>query len=96
LELENKHELIGDVRGIGLMQGIEIVKNKETKEVAPNERDSIIEECLNNGLITIGCGSSSIRYIPPLIIKKEEVDIAIDIIDKAITNVEKNRNQHSK
>jgi 4-aminobutyrate aminotransferase len=92
LELENKHELIGDVRGIGLMQGIEIVKNKETKEIASAERDNIIEECLNNGLITIGCGSSSIRYIPPLIIKKEEVDIAINIIDKAITNVEKNRN----
>jgi len=92
LDLKNKHELIGDVRGIGLMQGIEIVKNKETKDIAHAERDNIIEDCLNHGLITIGCGLSSIRYIPPLIIKKEEIDIAIDIIDKAITNVEKNKN----
>lgn len=90
LELKEKHNIIGDVRGIGLMQGIEIVKDFKTKEVAVDERNRIIDECLNLGLITIGCGVSSIRYIPPLIIKKEEVDIAIEIIDKAITKVEKN------
>lgn len=91
IELKNKHEIIGDVRGIGLMLGIEIVKNKKTKEMAPTERDRIIDECLKLGLITIGCGLSSIRYIPPLIVKKEEIDIAIDIIDKAVSNVEKNK-----
>jgi 4-aminobutyrate aminotransferase len=92
LELKEKHSLIGDVRGIGLMQGIEIVRDQKTKEFAHDERDKIINECLNLGLITIGCGISSIRYIPPLIVTKEEIDIAIEIIDKAIYNVEKNRN----
>ena len=90
VELKNKHRIIGDVRGIGLMQGIEIVKDKETKTIAPEKRDGIVDEALKMGLILIGCGQSSIRFIPPLIINKNEIDIALEIIDKSILNVEKN------
>lgn len=92
LELKNKHTLIGDVRGIGLMQGIELVKDPITKEFAKEERDQIVEEMLNLGLVCIGCGVSSIRFIPPLIISQKEIDVALEIIDKAITNVEKHKN----
>jgi len=89
VELKNKHKLIGDVRGIGLMQGIELVKDPITKEFAKEERDRVVEEMLNLGLVCIGCGVSSIRFIPPLIITKQEIDVALEIIDTAITNVEK-------
>jgi 4-aminobutyrate aminotransferase len=90
--LKDKHKIIGDVRGIGLMQGIEIVKNIQSKEMNPESRDKIVDESLNMGLILIGCGYSSIRFIPPLIVNKEEIDVALEILDKAITYVEKNTN----
>jgi 4-aminobutyrate aminotransferase len=95
LELKKKHKLIGDVRGIGLMQGIELVKDPITKEFAKAERDRVVEEMLNLGLVCIGCGVSSIRFIPPLIITKQEIDVALEIIDSAITNVDSHKDTSS-
>jgi 4-aminobutyrate aminotransferase len=83
-ELQKKYPVIGDVRGIGLMQGIEIVKDPCTKEKAPKLRNEIIDIGINKGLITIGCGTNSIRFIPPLVIKKAEIDIALEILDQSI------------
>jgi len=88
LELQQKHQLIGDVRGIGLMQGIELVKNRTTKEYAKAERDRFIEEMMQMGLICIGCGVSGVRFIPPLVITQQEVDVAVEIMDKALKIVE--------
>jgi len=88
LDLKEKHTLIGDVRGIGLMQGIELVKDRNTKEHAKAERDRFIEEMLKMGLVCIGCGVSSVRFIPPLIITKQEIDVAVEIMDKALSMVD--------
>ena len=65
-----------------------MVKDRTTKEYAKAERDRFIEEMLKLGLVCIGCGVSSVRFIPPLIITKEEIEVAIEIMDKALTIVE--------
>jgi 4-aminobutyrate aminotransferase len=89
LDIQKRHSIIGDVRGIGLMQAIEIVKDPKTKEIDPESRDQICNEMLQLGMITIDCGPSSIRFIPPLVIKIQEMNIALEIIEKAVAKVEK-------
>ncbi len=84
LELQERHECIGDVRGKGLMQATEFVKDRRTREEAPGLRDRIERLALRRGLILLGCGRSSIRYIPPLVVTREQVDLAIEILDGAI------------
>ncbi len=87
-DIQKRHPIIGDVRGLGLMQAIEIVKDPKTKEIDPEKRDKICEEMLNQGMITIDCGPNSIRFIPPLVINREEMDIALNILEKAVDKVE--------
>ena len=82
-ELQEKHKLIGDVRGIGLMQVTELVKNHRTKEPAVKERDKVFEEAFKRGLVLLPCGTSGIRFIPPLIITSEQIDMAIEIMDQS-------------
>ncbi len=87
--LKEKHALIGDVRGMGLMQGLELVKDRETKEPAPQETNKVLEEARRRGLI-IGKGGlwgSVIRMSPPLNISKADVDEAIRILDQAFAAV---------
>lgn len=83
-ELQEKYECIGDVRGLGLMLATEIVKDKKTKKIDSQRRDKIIERSYKNGLILLPCGVNVIRYIPPLIVREEEIDVAYEIIDKSI------------
>lgn len=83
-ELKEKYEVIGDVRGKGLMCATEIVKDKRSKGLNPQLRNKIEDECWKNGLIVLGCGKSAIRYIPPLIIRSEQIDSAMEILEKAI------------
>ncbi len=85
-----KHVLLqqpkmGDVRGVGLMIGLDIVKDKASREPNPELRLRIIQECFNRGLILIGCGKSTIRFAPPLNIDTEDADIAVRIVDEAMT-----------
>ncbi len=82
--LQDKYECIGDVRGYGMMLGVEFVENRETLKPAIELRDRIEMECFNRGLIILGCGTSVIRWSPPLVLTKEHVDVAIDIFDQAI------------
>jgi 4-aminobutyrate aminotransferase len=83
-KLQEKYECIGDVRGLGLMIGVEFVEDKASKTPNPTLRDRIEMECFNRGLIILGCGSSTIRWSPPLILTKENVDVALEIFDEAI------------
>ncbi len=83
-ELEEKYEIVGDARGIGLMQATEIVKSKDSKEIAPKMRDEIVERAFKKGLLLLGCGESAIRYIPPLVVTREQIDSAMDILEEAI------------
>ena len=82
-----KHRIIGDVRGRGLMIGIELVKDQETREVAPDLRDRIVDLAFERGLLILGCGETSIRLAPPLILKQEEADVALDILEACIEAV---------
>ena len=84
-----KHKLVGDVRGRGLMIGVEIVKDKKTKEYGADERDRIVELAFERGVLFLGCGPSTIRIAPPLIVTKEEADVAIDVLEECITMVGK-------
>ena len=82
-----KYRLVGDVRGRGLMIGVEIVKDKETKEYAAAERDRIIQSTFERGILFLGCGPSTIRIAPPLIVTKDEADIAIEALEESISIV---------
>jgi 4-aminobutyrate aminotransferase len=79
-----KLKLVGDVRGRGLMIGVDIVKDKTTKEHASAERDLIIERAFERGILFLGCGPSTIRICPPLVVTKEEADVALDVLEECI------------
>lgn len=83
-KLKDKYDCIGDVRGLGMMLGVEFVTDKETLKPDADLRDRIEMACFNKGLIILGCGSNSIRWSPPLILTKENVDVALQIFDEAI------------
>jgi 4-aminobutyrate aminotransferase len=87
-DLQKRFRLIGDVRGKGLMIGVEIVKDPETKEKAIEERNRIIQTCFEKGLLILGCGENVIRLSPPLIITQREADIALTILSEALKKVE--------
>jgi 4-aminobutyrate aminotransferase len=79
-----KHRSVGDVRGRGLMIGIEFVKDTHTREVAPLLRDRIVDLAFERGLLILGCGETSIRLAPPLVVFQEEADIALDILEECV------------
>jgi 4-aminobutyrate aminotransferase len=85
-----KHKLVGDVRGRGLMLGVEFVRDKKTKEYAAAERDRIVDLAFERGILFLGCGPSTIRIVPPLVVTKDEADVALDVLEQTITIVAKN------
>jgi 4-aminobutyrate aminotransferase len=85
--LMEKHPLIGDVRGRGLMIGIECVRDRQTKERAVDERDAIVNAAFYRGLLVLGAGKNTIRLSPPLVLTRGEADTAIRILDEAFTEV---------
>ncbi len=87
-EIAMRHPAIGDVRGIGLMIGIEFVKNKETKESAPELRNAVVHHAFERGLLLLGCAKSVIRIAPPLVISKTEIDEGLKIFEEAVTLAE--------
>jgi 4-aminobutyrate aminotransferase len=84
-----KHRLVGDVRGRGLMIGVEIVKDQKTKEYGHVERDRIVELAFERGLLFLGCGPSTVRISPPLVVTREEADAAMDALEESIEIVGK-------
>jgi 4-aminobutyrate aminotransferase len=82
------HPAIGDVRGRGLMIGIEIVKNQDTRESAPAVRDHIVDLAFERGLLILGCGENSIRLAPPLIVNEHEAAVALEILEDCVTQAE--------
>jgi len=84
-ELQQKHPIIGDVRGKGLMIGIELVRDRITKERATTERDRIVDACFARGLLVLGAGRNAIRLSPPLVLSKAQAATAVDLIDQAIS-----------
>ncbi|MCA1573946.1 MAG: acetyl ornithine aminotransferase family protein [Acidobacteria bacterium] len=83
-KLKKKYDCIGDVRGMGLMIGVEFVEDRTSNKPAPALRDRIEAACFERGLIILGAGTNTIRWSPPLILTNENVDVAIEIFDQAI------------
>jgi 4-aminobutyrate aminotransferase len=81
--------IVGDVRGKGLMIGVEIVRDQKTKERAPDLRDRIIYGAFTRGLLTLGAGENTIRLCPPLVIDEQQADFAIRVLGESIREVEK-------
>jgi 4-aminobutyrate aminotransferase len=80
-----KHPTVGDVRGRGLMIGIEIVKDQQSRTPVGPMRDRIVDLAFERGLLILGCGETSVRLCPPLIVNQHEADIALDILEECIT-----------
>ncbi|MDH5712910.1 MAG: 4-aminobutyrate--2-oxoglutarate transaminase [Candidatus Bathyarchaeota archaeon] len=85
-EMYEKYEIIGNVRGVGLMAGVELVKDRKSKEPAKEERNHILTGCHKNGLIIIGAGpyKNVIRFLPPLNISENLLNKGLDIFENAI------------
>ena len=90
-EMKEAYEIIGDVRGIGLMIGIELVKSKKTKEPAVKEREKIAEYAFEKGLILLPCGESTIRFAPPLTISYGSIEKGLDIFEQAVKEQSKTK-----
>ena len=82
-----KHKLVADVRGRGLMIGVELVKDKKTKEYAAAARDRAVELAFERGVLFLGCGPSTVRIAPPLVVTKDEADVALDVLEECIRQV---------
>jgi 4-aminobutyrate aminotransferase len=86
--LQERHPLIGDVRGKGLMIGVELVRDRETKERAVRERDAVIQAMFRRGVLALGAGRNAVRFAPPLVLTKDQADTVADIFGEALTEVE--------
>ena len=84
----NRFKIVGDVRGKGLMIGVEFVRDQNTKERGPDLRDKVVQAAFRRGLLVLGSGENSIRMSPPLIIDEEQADCAIAIMEDSIREVE--------
>jgi 4-aminobutyrate aminotransferase len=79
-----EHSSIGDVRGRGLMIGMEFVKNRATREPAPDLVHELVQRAFRKGLLLLGAGKSSLRLAPPLVIGEQDVDTALEMIDACL------------
>jgi 4-aminobutyrate aminotransferase len=85
--------IVGEIRGRGLMIGIEIVKDQQSREPAGAWRDRIVDLAFERGLLILGCGETAIRLAPPLVVNEHEASIALDILEEAIAQVEEEQAQ---
>ncbi|MGD8229358.1 MAG: acetyl ornithine aminotransferase family protein [Desulfobacteraceae bacterium] len=86
-ELQKSYECMGDVRGMGLMIGVELVKDRETKERAIKWKGEVIAAAFRRGLLLLGCGENTIRFSPALTVTADEVDVCLTIFEEAIREV---------
>ncbi len=83
-DMMGRYEVIGDVRGKGLMIGVEIVKDRVGREKNKELRDEVVEECFKSGLLLLGAGSNTLRVCPPLIIDREQAMVFLDILESSL------------
>jgi 4-aminobutyrate aminotransferase len=86
--------IVGQVRGLGLMIGIEFVRDQATKERAPDWRDRIVELAFQRGLLVLGCGQNSLRLCPPLVITRDQADWAIEALEECVQTVQSEARIH--
>jgi 4-aminobutyrate aminotransferase len=86
-EFPKRFPIVGDVRGLGLMIGIELVRDQATKERAPDLRDRLEQMCFERGVLLLGAGPNSIRICPPLVITKDQADFAVDTLAECLESL---------
>lgn len=86
--MQARHPCMGDVRGKGLMVGVEFVKDKDTKEPATELRNAVVQQCFEDGLLVLGCGMSALRFVPALNVPADLVDQGVEMFERAMTKVE--------
>jgi 4-aminobutyrate aminotransferase len=86
-ELQKKHPLVGDVRGKGLMIGIELVRDRQTKERAVDERNALVQAMFRRGVLVLGAGTNAIRLAPPLVLSKPQADAVLKVFDEAVAEI---------
>jgi 4-aminobutyrate aminotransferase len=86
-ELQKKHELIGDVRGLGLMIGVELVKDRKTKERAVDARNAVVQGMFKRGILILGAGRNAVRFAPPLVLSKDQADAVLRAFDETLTKI---------
>jgi len=79
-----RYPMVGDVRGLGLMIGVELVRDQQTKEKAPKLRDRVVDLAFERGLLILGAGDNTIRLCPPLVITRDQCDFALDILEQCL------------
>ena len=84
-----KHPIVGDIRGLGLMVGIELVKSQQTREPHPEARKKIIQRAFEQGVLVLGCGESTVRFMPPLLVERGQIDFALEVLEKCVAEVER-------
>jgi 4-aminobutyrate aminotransferase len=88
LQLQRQHPEVGDVRGLGLMTAVDLVKERERPHAAavpdPALRDAVVQTAFRQGLLLLGCGESAIRFCPPLCVSAEQVDAALHILGRVL------------
>jgi 4-aminobutyrate aminotransferase len=82
--LQHKFNVVGDVRGQGLMVGMELVQDRRTKEPAGKLKEQLIQSCFHRGLLMLGCGESTLRFCPPLVVDAAQIATAVQIIEAAL------------
>jgi 4-aminobutyrate aminotransferase len=85
--LMDRHPLIGDVRGKGLMVGVELVRDRATKERATTERDRVVQEMFRRGVLILGAGANALRFAPPLVLTKAQADVIVELFDQSLAAV---------
>jgi 4-aminobutyrate aminotransferase len=84
-----RHRMVGDVRGKGLMIGIELVRNQKTRERAPELRNRILQMAFHKGLLVLGAGENSVRIAPPLLIDEDQAEFAVRTLGECVAEVER-------
>jgi 4-aminobutyrate aminotransferase len=87
-EMQRRHRLIGDVRGKGLMIGVELVQEGPARNANPAAAEQLVQACFRKGLLLLRCGESAVRLCPPLVITREHAQTALAIIDEVLTEIE--------
>jgi len=86
-ELQKKHKLIGDVRGLGLMIGVELVKDRTTKERAVDQRNALVQAMFKRGVLILGAGKNAIRFAPPLVLSRDQADSVLQAFDACLAEL---------
>jgi 4-aminobutyrate aminotransferase len=84
-----RHKIVGEVRGKGLMIGIEIVRDQKTKERAPDLRNRLVQMAFHKGLLILGSGDTTLRFCPPLLIDEQQAEFAVRTVDACLTEIER-------